>query len=283
MRIAGGNGGDGRGRVVTRDGHHGNRTEPREPLDFRRERTDFRAGKHYFFKMFAREAYRFQNPRREVFRVRVEHLRGRCNGVFAGGLAREHIGERIGHEEDFRSAFQCRVALASHGVELEERIEVHQFDARDVVERFGAENALEIVVFGLERVRVAIGQRIAQQCAVGADAGEVHAPRVDADALDVEAAPGRKLQAVEDFAVERENVPIDVSSRLNEMVVEARQLLHVHHSVGKRPDDGSPARGTEVDGEEVLLISHFISQFDHLSSKKPFFSKAVSQRRSGRS
>ena len=99
-------------------------------------------------------------------------------------------------------------------MQLEERIEVHKLDARNVVNLLAAGNVLQIVVHRLERVWVAVGQWIAQNGAVVADAHEIDAPRVDADALNSDAALGNEFQGTENLAVERERnqlTSLDVS------------------------------------------------------------------------
>ena len=137
-------------------------------------------------------------------------------------------------------------------MQLEQRVEVHELDARYLIDLLAAEYAREVVAHGLKRVRVAVGQRIAQQGAVAAYAHEVDAPRVDADALDGDAAPGHSLQSANRLAVEAEDVPVEVASRLDERIVEARQFLHLQLSVGQCGQDGSSAGGSQVDGKEIL-------------------------------
>ena len=77
--------------------------------------------------------------------------------------------------------FHRHVAGLPHGVQLEQRIEVHKLDTRDVIDFTWLGDVTQIVIHRLEGVRVAIGHRITQYGIILAYEYEIDAPRVDAN------------------------------------------------------------------------------------------------------
>ena len=135
-------------------------------------------------------------------------------------------------------------------MQLEERIEVHELDACEAVHFVAALHVVEIVVDGLESMRVAIGERIAHDGAIATNAHEVNSPRVDADALDVDSPMCGQFQSADNLVIEGEDVPIEVATHLNQRITEPRQFLHVQLSVCQCANDGSATRGSQVNGKE---------------------------------
>ena len=103
---------------------------------------------------------------------------------------------------------------------------------------------IEIIVHCLEGMGVTIGKRIAKQTTVTADAHEVYAPCVDADALNVDTALGHQLQPTDHFVVECKDVPVEMATNLNQRIAKACQFLHLQLPVGKRSQNGSATCGT---------------------------------------
>ena len=141
-------------------------------------------------------------------------------------------------------------------MELIERVEIHELDARELIDALAALHPLQVVVKGRKRVGVAIGQRIAQQPSVATDTHEVNAPRVDADALDSHAALGHLAQPADNLVVEREQVPIDVAARFNQVIGKTRQFLYLNSSVADAPQYCTTAGGTKVGGKKIPNVSH---------------------------
>lgn len=95
-------------------------------------------------------------------------------------------------------------------------------------------------------MRVTVGERVAEHHTVVAYADEVAAPRVDADALDRDVALMDELQALEDLLIECEDVPIDMSARLDEGVREACEFIQGDVTVIESADDRAAAGGAAV-------------------------------------
>ena len=108
-------------------------------------------------------------------------------------------------------------------------------------------------------MRVAVGERVAQHCLVLAYAHEVASPSVNADALYAQSPVGNEFQAFYYFIIESENVPINVSSCLYEVVVESGQFLKTQFPLAQAADNSSSACGTEVNCKIVFSLFHFFS------------------------
>ena len=55
---------------------------------------------------------------------------------------------------------QGGIAFLSHGIELEDAVEVHQLDTCDVIDLPARDDMLQIVVHRLKSNRIAIGARV---------------------------------------------------------------------------------------------------------------------------
>ena len=100
-------------------------------------------------------------------------------------------------------------------------------------------------------VRIAIVARIAQQGAVAAQQGEIHAPGVDADAVDRRRAlPAHRRSAVEHFGVEVQHVPVQRVQGAHGPVGEAVKDFQAQMLTVKQAEDAPAALGAEVEGKQ---------------------------------
>ena len=201
LLVLGRDGSHGRARVVAGDGDDGHGAHACQPLHLVGQHADDGARADHLAELRAAQSYGGQQSLVELTCAGVEHLRGRCDGVFAHLVARQHPAQCIGHEQYLLCMLECRVLFAPHGIELEDAVEVHQLNAGDVVDLALADDVLQVVVHGVEGDGVAIGARVAQDGAVGSDADEVDAPRVDADRGDRQSAAASLLQSADDLEV----------------------------------------------------------------------------------
>ena len=246
----------GTGRIVTGHGHHRHGPESRGALHLGREPANHRGGGRHGPELVAPHPQAGHQLLVEVGRQGVEQLRSGGHRVLAHGPSREHIAQGIGDKEHFRGVAQGGVAVALHLIELEQRVEIHELDARLGVDRGLVHGLAEIGFHRRRRVGVAVSQRVAQYLAVVAHAYEVAAPGVDADAAQGNAAFGSQPQPLDNLVIEGKNVPVDMASGLDEHVVEARKLLQFEPSAGQCADDGAAACGPEVYGKIVFSIFH---------------------------
>ena len=201
MLVTGRHGSDRRSCVVTCYSHHGHGTQPRHALNLLGELTNNGSWLHHPAELLTAEPHRCQQLRREVLRAWVEHLRRRSDGIFANSLAREHIGQCVGHEQYLLCLLEGYIAFTTHSMQLEQRVEVHELYAGDAIHLLAVQDMIEIIVNRLEGVRIAIGKRIAKQASVTADAHEVYTPSVNADTLDFDATLGHQPQPTDHFIV----------------------------------------------------------------------------------
>src|SRR5262249_11985209 len=103
-------------------------------------------------------------------------------------------------------------------------------------------------VFG---VRIAVVARIAEQRAVAAEQGEIHAPGVHADARQFAMLDGRLAQRGEHFAPEPQHVPVHRAERLHRTVGEAMHHVQAEPGAVERGHQTAAALGAEVEGEDL--------------------------------
>ena len=144
------------------------------------EGADLRAGRHYRQQEVGADSEFCKKRLVELPRLLVHHSGGGGVGVFAYFIARQHIGEQVGHIEYALRPFQCLVAAGCLGIKLEYGIEIHYLDAGCAVELF-ARNYAENLIRDAGGVGVSVGARQSCKGAVLSDAAEIHAPGVDAD------------------------------------------------------------------------------------------------------
>ena len=117
---------------------------------------------------------------------------------------------------------------------------------------------LEILVHCLECEWVAIGDRIAQYGIVFSYAHEINTPGVNTDAYDRQLSFCHQLQSFDDFVVQGEDVPIEMSSCLDEAVLESGQFFKLYFTFGQCSDDCPSACGSQVHGKEISVIFHYM-------------------------
>ena len=149
---------------------------------------------------------------------------------------------------------QSRRTLPAGGIELVERIEVHDLDARAVVDLAPRHPFGEEGLGGAVRVGVAVRTRQPAQGAVVGDECHVDAPRVDADRLDVQAALSRQGQAVQNLFVEGIDIPVVFAAERDEAVRKAVEHVEGDPIVRKRGQDHAAARRAQIDGQKMPCI-----------------------------
>ncbi len=250
------NGSHGTRGVVARHGNHRHIAHPCELLHLLGELPDDRCGRGHRPKLLAPHADACQQVVVKVVGHGVQYLRCRCHGVLAHRLSGEHIAQRVGDEEHLVGLPQGRVAVLSHLVELEQRVEIHELYARLGIDLLFGQGMCEIPFHRVRGVRVSVSQRVAQYLPIVSHNGKVASPCVYAYAPDGNLSLVRHLQALDDLVVERENIPIYMPVGLDERVVKSCQLLKVYPSVVQSSDDGSSTGGPEVHCEEEILAVH---------------------------
>ena len=160
--------------------------------------------------------------------------------------------------------------VALHGVELVERIEVHDLDARVAVNLLFGKHFREVLLGSAGGVRVAVGVGESEQRAVLADEGEVDAPCVDADRGDLDPFAGGGAQALAQMFVEREDVPVIMIAQRQDGIREACQFLEDELSVPERAEDGASAGGPQIEGDEVFGLHVSVCDF-WVVQKNSFF------------
>ena len=143
-------------------GNHRHGTQTGHLLHLFRQHTNLCARLYHATEMLTGQPHAFQQPLRQVTGARIQHLRRRGYGIFTHSLARQHPAESIWYEENFLAVLQGRVASLLHGIQLEQRVEVHELNARDVVHRFTVCHMVQILLHPFEGMRIAVGHRIAQ-------------------------------------------------------------------------------------------------------------------------
>ena len=177
----GAHGGDGRARVVARGRDDAGAAERRVRVgaDVADERSGFDHPR--------------QNPRRHVEhlqqvgrprpRPRIDELRRRGVGELGGHLAGQPVVHEIRNRPEGDGGVDEPRRRAARGVQLIERVERQELDARDGVDLVGRD-AFEHGFHDAVGALVAIVIRVLQEDALLADERVVAAPGVDADAVD---------------------------------------------------------------------------------------------------
>ena len=198
-----------------------------------------------------------EERRREVARLQVDEAGGGGDRGLVGLLAAEGVADEVRHEEQPVREVQQRRGLGALGVQLEDRVEVHELDAGRVVEGALADEVEDGlgVHGGVAAVAVDVGQ--AEEAAGSVQQAVVHAPRVDADGGDLAVLRGGGAEAGADVLQQLREVPEEVSGELDGRVVEAGDDLHRElRAVMARGDDAAAA-GAEVD-RKVGFHSDFL-------------------------
>lgn len=244
-------GGNGGGGVVGAHGDDGDSSETCGGLHLGSERSHLLAGLHEASELVAREADGLQQGGVEVAGAGIQHLGGGGHRIFTDCLAREHIDEGIGHEEYFVDMLKGDTAIAAQGIELEERIEGHELDARAVIDFLLRHAVGEVALHGSIGVGVPVAVRQSEELAVLAEEGEVTAPCVDADTLQGDAFCLHLPQSPQDFVVEVRQVPEDVAAQGQLRILETSELTHRDARSVESGQHSAAAGGAEIYGEIV--------------------------------
>ena len=254
MLVLGGHGSYGTACIVTGNGNDGYCSQSCHLLNFFRQHTDLLSWLHHASKVLTRQSDALQQSLRQFSRSGVKHLRGRGNGIFAHRLTGQHPAQRIGYEEYLLRLFQGRVTVLPHGIQLKQRVEVHQLDAGDVIHLLATDDLLQILLHSPEGMRVTVCHRIAQQRTILRHEDEIDAPRINADRRDGYLSACHLLQTAYHLKIEGIDIPIEMTACLYQIIREARQLLLFQFSVAQHTQDGSSAGSSQIDGKIVFLL-----------------------------
>ena len=134
-------------------------------------------------------------------------------------------------------------------------------DSGLLVYLFLADFLVEVFLHHAEGMRVAVGERIAEDIPVFVHIYEVTSPGIDTDAFDMDAALRHEFQSGDNLIEEGEDVPIEVIAGLDESVVEAGEFFQFELALSHTSQDGSATGSTQVYGKEVFLLFHFYSVY----------------------
>ena len=143
---------------------------------------------------------------------------------------------------------QRTIVLSGEGIDLEDRVEIHQLQSIYLIEIALRESVLQIVVHCRECAWVAVGHGCSEQFFIVAHEYKVDAPRVDTDACYFYFALCHLAQSTQYLCVERKDVPIGVVRGGDKSVRETCYLFGRKLSVGQGTENRSSARGTKIDG-----------------------------------
>ena len=105
-------------------------------------------------------------------------------------------------------------------------------------------------------MRIAIGHGIAQNGIVVANEYKVDAPCVNTDRGKVDASFTHNLQTLNHLQIEGIDVPIEMSTRLYQVIGKAGQLLLFQFATHQGSQNGSSTGSTQVDSKIVFLVLH---------------------------
>ena len=140
--------------------------------------------------------------------------------------------------------------VAAQGVELKERVEGHELNTRLLIHLF-ARHTFKQRLHRSFRMRVTVAIGLAKQSAVLAEHREVAPPRVDADGGNLCTLLSHQRQGLQDFAIECQEVPVPMTTGMDDRVRESRQFALFKTSVRQCAQDGSSACRTEVNCKEI--------------------------------
>ncbi len=151
-------------------------------------------------------------------------------GAGVAHLVALHAGqepmEQVGHHQEGLGDAQQRRAGQLHGQQLVERVELHELQA-GVAENLFAADQGERLFHHAVGAAVAIVIGVAQQFIAGGQQTEIDAPGVDAHAGYGRrpSRGGRRPQALADVGPQSQQVPVQMSGRLDGAVLEAVDFL----------------------------------------------------------
>ena len=246
-----GDSGDGGGRVMRADGGKACLIYTKLLGKLRAQMAAERTGAVDLGKNMLRKAELTDGLPVPVLRGGIVEHRGRDLGILGLLFAGQEIAKKIRQEQHRLRIFQRHVALAFTAVELIDGVEVLVGDAGARKERREIDD-----LPGLLKILVhcaAIGARIAKQMAVAVEQAVVHAPGVDADAVeitDIFLLEGK--QAKLELIVEIRQIPIEYAVHLDVVIFEAVQLAHFEPVAVELAEDRAAIAGAKVKGKQIL-------------------------------
>ena len=176
----------------------------------------------------------------------IEHGGGR-DGILGLFLAGEEIAQEVRHQEHGLRLLQGHIALRLAAAELIEGVEVHGGNAGAGEERLKGDGLPNPLHVGIHRVAVRAG--VAQQAAVAVQKAVVHAPGVDAEAVQLpQLGSAEGMEALLHLLVEVEAVPVQHAAQAYIVVFIAVQLFHGDFFAVKPAQNGPAIAGAQVEG-----------------------------------
>lgn len=189
--------------------------------------------------------------------ARVHELGGGGDRIFRRLPARQQVAEEVGHEQRAAGALEQLGALLREGIELEDRVELHELVAGRPVELVAADDPADLLDHP-GGAGVAVVDGVLHQVAVPVEQAEIHPPGVDADALEI-AQRLRLGDALLDLVKEREHVPVEGPAHRDGVVVEAVNLGERNALPIEFPEHGTAARRAEIKCQQSLF--HLMTPF----------------------
>ena len=152
--------------------------------------------------------------------------------------------------------FQGRITLTSHGIELEDGIEIHQLDACDAVNLLSRDDILQVIIHCIECDGVAIGTGIPENSTVVANHHKVHSPGVNTDGCDFQTTLSHFFQTTDHLEVQGVDIPIEMTTLFDEVIGETGYFLQLELSFVDTSYYGSATCSTQVDSEEIFFLIH---------------------------
>ena len=211
---------------------------------------------YHFAKLATLQAYTLYERIVEVVSAGVEHLRCRSDSIFAYSLTCEHIAKGIWHKQYLICIFECHILCLLHSIKLEQGVEVHKLYTSNIINFFLRHTFIEIFLHLTEGVRIAISKRVAQYATILVYAYEIYAPSIDTDALDFDFLLCYELQSFNNLIIQSVDIPIEMSTSLNKVIIKASKLFEHHLSIFDSTYDSSAACSTKVDSKEMFWLFH---------------------------
>ena len=238
-----GDGGDSRGRVVRADGGEMRLIEAQLLRQLRTERSAKAS------RAVERRKDLFRKPQRldrlPVLRGGVIEHGGRRLGVFRLLFSRQEVAQQIRHEQKRLRRLQRRVALLLSAVELIDGVEVHRRNAGTGKERRKINGLPDGLHIRIDRVSIRTG--IGEQVAVLVEQAVVHAPSVDADAVQFpDVRVFERQKALLQLAIQIRQIPVEHTVHFDIVVFKPVQLAHRDLLAIELAENGTPVACTEI-------------------------------------
>ena len=240
-----GDGGHGRGRVVRADGGEMRLTEAQLLRQLRTERSAKASRAVERRKDLFRKPQRLDRLPVPVLRGGVIEHGGRCLGVFRLLFSRQEVAQKIGHEQQCFRVCKRRVVLQLAAVELIDGVEVHRRNAGTGKERRKINGLPDGLHIRIDRVSIRTG--IGEQVAVLVEQAVVHAPSVDADAVQLSnVRVFERQKALLQLAIQIRQIPVEHAVHLDVVVLKPVQLAHRDLLAVELAENGTPVACTEI-------------------------------------